>query len=145
MNGRGHWRTIALVIACALIAACSEAPNPTGPAFSGRLFFLSGGGEKGADLAELQSAQTTSPGSTNSYQVVTSAILEAVASPDQTRLLYRTADGLVLRDFGTGAVKSLVNGLNGCLAWAPDGNHFSYLQGNDTSRVKLYVSDTEGK
>jgi hypothetical protein len=129
-------------IVCALLIACTSPPKPAGPTFSGRLFFLSGGGEKGADLDELQLGPA---GSKNSYQVVTSGIFDTAVSPDQTKLLYRTADGLVLRDFTTGAVKSLVKGQGYCLAWAPDGNHFTYLQGNDTSRVKVFTSDIEGK
>jgi len=128
-------------IVCALLTACASPPKPTGPTFSGRLFFLSGGGPQGAELAELQIGPA---GSTNSYQLVTSGIFEAVVSPDQTRLLYRTNDGIRLRDFGTGAVKSLVNGLSSCLAWAPDGNHFSYMQESGDA-YKLYASDTDGK
>jgi hypothetical protein len=130
------------VIVCAVLAACASEPKPTGPTFSGRLFFLSGGGEKGSDLAELQIAPAGSP---NSYQVVTSGVFDYVASPDQTKLLYATTDGVMLRDFGKGGVKSLVKGRSYCLAWATDGNHFSYLQGPDTSQVKLYASDTEGR
>src|SRR5437762_103789 len=82
--------------------------------------------------------------STNHYKIVTSGIFEAVASPDQTKLLYTTKDGIVLRDFGTGAVKSLVKGESLCLAWAPDGNHFSYKQiANNGTR--FYASDLDSK
>ena len=145
MKRPAHWQTTAALIICALVAACSETPRPTGPIFSGHLFFLSGGGEKGADLAELQtSAQGGVVSSAANYQTLTSGILEAVASPDQMRLLYRTKDGIVLRDFGAGAIKSLANGESSCLAWAPDGNHFSYQQmGGDT--IRLYASDIDGK
>ena len=121
--------------------ACTQETKPAEPAFSGRVFFLSGDPAKGADLAELQTAPA---GSTNNYQVVTSGILEAVASPDQTKLLYTTKDGITLRDFGSGAVKALIKGDSTCLAWAPDGNHFSYKQ-KSSEATKLYAADLEGK
>lgn len=127
-------------IAC-LIAGCSQETKPTGPAFTGRLFFLTGDRAKGADLAELTAAP---PGATNNYQVITGGILEAIASPDQTKLLYTTKDGVMLRDFGSGAVKSLIKGDSFCLAWAPDGNHFSYKQ-KPGDTTKLYAADLEGK
>ena len=130
-----------VVLALGLLTACTQETKPSGPTFSGRLFFLSGDKNKGADLAEL----TAAPGGpANNYQVVTSGILEAVASNDQSKLLYATKDGIMLRDFGSGAVKSLVKGDSFCLAWAPDGNHFSYKQkSGDTT--KLYAADLEGK
>src|SRR4051794_23721908 len=127
-------------VVCAFITACTSAPKPTGPTFTGRLFFLSGDRTKGADLAELQAAPA---GATNNYQVVTSGILEAATSPDQTKLLYTTKDGIMLRDFASGAVKSLIKGESSCLAWAPDGNHFSYKQQTGDT-TKLFASDTEG-
>jgi hypothetical protein len=105
------------------------------------LFFLSGDKGNGADLSELTAAPAGSP---NNYQVVTSGVFEAVASPDQTKLLYTTKDGIMLRDFGSGAVKSLIKGDSLCLAWAPDGNHFSYKQKSGET-TKLYASDLEGK
>lgn len=129
------------LIVTALLAGCSQEPQPTGPTFTGRLFFLSGDKARGADLAEFKAG---SPGAAGNYQVVTSGILEALASPDQTKLLYTTKDGIMLRDFGSGAVKSLIKGDSFCLAWAPDGNHFSYKQkSGDTT--KLYAADLEGK
>jgi len=137
----GHWQTTLLLIICALLAACSEPAKQTGPAFSGRLFFLSGDKSKGADLAELQ---TAAAGAANNYQVITSGVFEAVASPDQTKLLYTTKDGIMLRDFAGGAMKSLIKGDSSCLAWAPDGNHFSYKQKSGET-TKLYASDLEGK
>ncbi len=128
------------LIAYLIAAACTQESKPAGPTFSGRLFFLSGDLVKGADLAELQAAPA---GSKNNYQVVTSGILEATVSPDQTKLLYTTKDGIMLRDFGTGAVKSLIKGEQACIAWAPDGNHFSYFpKTGDT--LKLFASDTNG-
>jgi hypothetical protein len=129
------------LVTAALLAACTQESKPAGPTFSGRLFFLSGDNPKSADLAELTAGPA---GKANNYQVVTSGVLEAVASPDQTRLLYTTKEGVMLRDFGTGEVKSLIKGDNSCLAWAPDGNHFSYKQKTGET-TKLYASDLEGK
>jgi hypothetical protein len=132
---------ITIIVASALLIACTQEPKPAGPTFSGRVFFLLVNRDNGADLAELAAAPA---GSTNNYQVVTSGISEPVVSPDQTKLLYTTKDGIMLRDFGSGAVKSLIKGESACLAWAPDGNHFSYKQqAGDTTR--LYASDTDGK
>jgi hypothetical protein len=122
-------------------AACTQETKPVGPNFTGRLFFLSGDRTKGADLAELDAAPAGSP---NNYQVVTSGILEAVASPDQTKLLYTTKDGIMLRDFGSGAMKSLIKGESSCLAWAPDGNQFSYVQ-RSGGATKFYAADSDGK
>ena len=128
-----------LVVITTLVAACTQETKPAGPTFSGRLFFLSGDKGNGADLAEL-----TAGGAANNYQVVTSGVFEAVPSPDQTKLLYTSKDGIMLRDFASGAVKSLIKGDSTCLAWAPDGNHFSYKQ-KAGETTKLYASDTEGK
>ncbi|HEX3083328.1 MAG TPA: hypothetical protein VHP99_02295 [Pyrinomonadaceae bacterium] len=136
---RSHFYLVAIF--CVLFTACAQEPKPAGPKFSGRLFFLSGDRTKGADLEEMTAATNDSA---NPYQVVTSGILEAAASPDQTKLLYATKDGITLRDFGTGAVKSLIKGESSCLAWAPDGNHFSYKQKSGQT-PQLYVSDLEGK
>jgi len=130
-----------LVVITTLVASCTQETKPAGPAFSGRLFFLAGDPAKGADLAELDAVPA---GSTNNYQVVTSGVLEAVASPDQTKLLYTTKEGIMLRDFASGAVKLLVKGYSLCLAWAPDGNHFSYKQKSGEA-TKLYAADLEGK
>src|ERR1041385_3956708 len=129
------------LITTALLAGCTQESKPTGPTLTGRLFFLSGDKTKGADLAELDAAPA---GATNNYQIITSGILEAIASPDQTKLLYTTKEGVMLRDFGSGAVKSLIKGESFCLAWAPDGNHFSYKQKSGDA-TKLYASDLEGK
>ena len=126
---------------CTLLAACSETPKSTGPKFTGRLFFLSGNRATGADLFELRPAAT---GSGSDDQIITSGVFEAAGSPDQTKLLYTTKDGITLRDFGGGAVKSLVKGESFCIAWAPDGNHFSYKQKSGET-TKLYSSDLDGK
>jgi hypothetical protein len=129
------------LIAYVMASACTQESKPTGPTLTGRLFFLSGDKTKGQDLAELDAAPA---GATSNYQIVTSGILEAIASPDQTKLLYTTRDGVMLRDFISGAVKSAVKGDSFCLAWAPDGNHFSYKQKSGET-TKLYASDLEGK
>ena len=127
-------------VACVLSSSCSEQPKTSEPKLTGRLLALSGDRTNGLDLLEVSAAPS---GSTN-YQVVTSGIIEAGASPDQTKLLYTTKEGIMLRDFGSGAVKSVIKGDSFCLGWAPDGNHFSYKQkSGDTT--KLYASDLEGK
>jgi len=69
--------------------------------------------------------------------------------------LYATKDEILLRDLRTGDVKPLVKGENYCLAWSPDGNHFSYKQKSGVKEkapiseagapTKLYVSDLNGK
>ena len=141
-----------VIIACALISACTHEPSPVGPRFTGRLLLLAGENPNGADLFELSAAPG---GSTYNYSLVTSGVFEAAASPDRTRLLYTTKDGIQLRDLRTGAVKPLVKGENYCLAWAPDGNRFSYKQKSPATEkapanaagapTKLYVSDLDGK
>lgn len=122
-----------------ILAACTQEIKPSGPTFSGRLFFLAGDKTNGADLSEL-----TAGSPVNNFQVVTSGVIEAVASPDQTKLLYTTKDGIMLRDFASGAVKSLSKGESSCLAWAPDGNHFSYKQKSGET-TKLFAADLEGR
>ena len=129
-----------VIICCALIAACTHPTSPAGPKFKGRLLLLAGDNPTGADLFELSAAST---GPTYNYSVVAKGVFEAAASPDQTRLLYTTKDGILLRDLRTGAVKPLISGENYCLAWSPDGNRFSYKQRG--SRTGLYVSDLDGK
>src|SRR5207245_1921759 len=62
----------------------------------------------------------------------------------QTHLLYATKDEIGLRDLRSGAVRSLVKGASVCLAWAPDGEHFSYQQQSDRS-TKFYVSNLDGQ
>jgi hypothetical protein len=116
------------------------------------LLLLAGDNANGADLYELSAAPT---GSTYNYSIVTKGVFEAAASPDRTRLLYTTKDEILLRDLRTGDVKPLVRGDNYCLAWAPDGNHFSYKQkppakekaptSESGSPTKLFVSDLDGK
>ena len=138
---------ISCALICVLIAACTRQTSPVGPKFSGRLLLLAGETTNGADLLELSAAPT---GSTYNYSLITSGVFEAAPSPDRTRLLYTTKDGILLRDLRTGAVKSLVKGEhNYCLAWSPDGNRFSYKQKSPAGAAgpgpKLYVSDLDGK
>jgi hypothetical protein len=140
-----------VISACALLSACARETTPAGPKFTGRLLLLAGDNPNGADLIELTAASD----STYKYTRLTDGVFEAVASPDQTRLLYATKDEILLRDLRTGNVKSLVKGDNYCLEWSPDGNRFSYKQklptnekapeGETASRSKLYVSDLEGR
>lgn len=127
------------LIACWLTAGCSEPPKPTGPKFTGRVLLLTGDPSTGADLAEL-----TQAGDSYNLTTLTAGVKEAVASPDQMRLLYATKDEINLRDLASGAVTPLVKGEGACLAWAPDGNRFSY-QERAGSSTKLYVADLDGK
>lgn len=130
--------TLLLVFA----AACTQEIKRPAPKFSGRLFLLSGDRTSGADLLEVAAGPD---GSTNNYQVVTSGVREAVASPDQNRLLYTIKDEIMVRDFASGgAAKSLAKGDSFCLTWAPDANHFSYKQKTGAG-TKLYESDLDGK
>ena len=87
------------------------------------MLLLTGDPTAGAALAEL-----TQAGDGYNLATLTAGVKEAVASPDQTRLLYATKDEISLRDLASGSVTSLVKGESACLAWAPDGNHFSYQQ-----------------
>jgi hypothetical protein len=100
---------------------------------------LTGDPTQGAALAEL-----TQAGDGYNLATLTTGVKEAVASPDQTRLLFATKDEISVRDLAKGSVTSLVKGESTCLAWAPDGNHFSYQQKSGSS-TKLLVADLEGK
>jgi WD40 repeat protein len=122
-----------------MIAACSQKTAPVGPKFKGRLLLLSGDAATGKDLLEL----TAGPNDTFNYTTLTSGVIEAAASPDQTQLLYATKDDIRLRDLGTGRVKPLIKGQGYCLAWSPDSKRFSYKQRNESS-IKLFASDLEG-
>jgi hypothetical protein len=122
-----------------LVGCSSEAPKKTGPKFSGRVLLLTGDTSKGAALAEL-----TQSGDGFNLATITPGVNEAVATTDETRLLYATKDEISSRDLKSGAVKSLVKGESVCLAWAPDGNHFSYQQ-RSSGATKFYVSDLDGK
>jgi len=128
------------LIAWALLAGCSSGPpKHSGPKFTGRVLLLTGDASKGAALAEL-----TQSGDGFNLATITPGVTEAVATLDETRLLYATKDEISSRDLKSGAMKSLVKGESVCLAWAPDGNHFSYEQ-RAGSTTKFYLSDLEGK
>jgi hypothetical protein len=136
-------KTLAFVIiCCALIAACTQPTAPVGPKFSGRVLLLARDKINGADLVELSASPTDS---TYNFSIITKEVFEAAASPDRSRLVYATKDGILLRDLVTSDVKSLVKGRSFCLAWAPDGKHFSYKEGSEGERAKLYASDLDGK
>ena len=139
MNRRNQCLIGACLVACWLIAACSEPPKPSGPKFTGRVLLLTGDPSTGAALAEL-----TQAGEGYNLATLTTGVKEAVASPDRARLLFATKDEISLRDIAGGSVTSLVKGESTCLAWAPDGNHFSYQQKSGNS-TKLFVADAAGK
>ena len=134
-------RVVILVIFCALISACSQAPERPAPKFTGRLILLTGDDTHGADLVEL------TPSSTGSGYVINTlahGVFEARQNPDQTQLLFASKDEIALRDLHSGAVKSLIKGQSYCLAWSPDGKRFSYKE-RQPATTKLYVADLEGK
>ena len=138
MNRRRQGLIGACLIAGVITTACSEPPKPSGPKFKGRVLLLTGDPSTGAALAEL-----TQAGDGYNLATLTPGVKEAVASLDQTRLLYATKDEISVRDLASGSVTSLVKGESACLAWAPDGNHFSYQQRSGNS-TKLYVADVTG-
>jgi len=140
VNQLGLCRIVVLIILSTLIGACSQETKPTAPKFTGRLLLLSGDPTNGANLAELTVADAG-----NNLATITGGVFEAVPSPDQTRLLYTTKDEIMLRDLRNGGVKSLVKGDSFCLAWAPDGNHFSYRQRSTAGATKLFESDLNGQ
>ena len=129
-----------------MIAACTRKKEWTGPKFSGRLLVVSQL-ETHSDLIEI----TPGPNSTYNQTVIVSRVWQAVASPDQTLLLYTTMDGIFLRDLSKGTVKQLapgVEGGNNCLAWSPDSKRFSFRSDESShpaARTHLYVSDLDGK
>jgi hypothetical protein len=102
--------------------------------------FLGGDNATGKSLIEL----TTGPNDTFNFTIITTSVFEAVASTDQTQLLYATKDEILVRDLRTGGVKPLIKGAGYCLAWSPDGKRFSYKQASE-SHTKLYTSDLDGK
>jgi len=139
VNQSGLCRVAILIISCALISACSQETKTPAPKFTGRLLVLSGDPSSGANLAELTAANAG-----NNLATITAGVFEAAPSPDQTRLLYTTKDEIILRDLKSGATKSLVKGESSCLAWATDGNHFSYRQKSTAGPTKLFASDLNG-
>src|SRR5256714_5480746 len=124
------------------MGACAQETKTTAPKFSGRLLWLTGDKTNGSDLLELSAAPN---GAISDVSLVTRNVFEAVPSPDQTELLYTTKDEIMLRDLRSGAVKSLIKGDSFCLAWAPDGNHFSYKQRSAAGPTKLFESDLNGQ
>ena len=142
-----RFHIISAIILCSMIAACTRKSEWTGPKFSGRLLVLARDGDLNSDLIEI----TLGANSTYNHTVITSGVFYAAASPDQTRLLYSTRDGIFLRDLSKGAVKQLApraEGGNYCLAWSPDSNRFSFRSSEShqpAARAHLYVSDLDGK
>jgi hypothetical protein len=136
----GICRIAILVILSALIGACTQETKTNAPKFTGRLLVLSGDPAKGANLAELTAADAG-----NNLTTITPGVFEAAPSPDQTRLIFTTKDEIMQRDLRSGTVKSLVKGDSFCLAWAPDGNHFSYRQKSTAGPTKLFTSDVNGQ
>ena len=130
---------IVIAITAIFLLACSSPPPKTGPKFTGRVWLLNGDATAGANLSEL-----TAAGEGFNLAPLVSGVLEAAASPDQTRLLYATKDEIMLRDVRSGETKSVVKGQSYCFAWAPDGNHFSYKQ-KSGSGWKIYAADLTGK
>ena len=131
-----------------MIAACTRKKEWTGPKFTGRLLVVAEEFDgTDSDLIEI------TPGANSTYNqtVITSGVFSATASPDQTRLLYTTRDGIFLRDLSKGTVKKLAPGADGgnyCLAWSPDSNRFSFRSSEGPRRAErahLYVSDLDGK
>lgn len=140
MNRLRFFLIVLSLVACTALAACSsEPPKRSGPKFTGRVLLLTGDTSKGAALAEL-----TQSGDGFNLTTITEGVTDAAASPDQARLLYATKEEVSSRDLKSGAVKSLAKGESACLAWAPDGNHFSYQQ-RSGGATKFYVSDLDGK
>jgi hypothetical protein len=142
-----RFHIISAIILCSMIAACTRKREWAGPKFSGRVLVLARDSDLNSDLIEI----TPGPNSTYNQTVITSGVFSAVASPDQTRLLYSTRDGVFLRDLRSGVVKQLAppaGGSNTCLAWSPDSNRFSFRSSEShekSARARLYVSDLDGK
>jgi hypothetical protein len=138
---------ISVIILCSMVAACTRKKEWTGPKFGGRLLVLAQDWDIHSDLLEI----TPGPNSTNNYTVITSGIFEAAASPDQTRLLYSTREGLFLRDLRSGVDKQIApsaGGSNRCLAWSPDSKRFAFRAAESherAARANLYFSDLDGK
>ena len=138
---------ICVIILCSMIAACAPKSEWRGPKFIGRLLVLARDGDLNSDLIEI----TPGANSTYNHIVITSGVFYAAASPDQTRLLYSSRDGIFLRDLGSGVVKQLAPSAGGsyrCLAWSPDSNRFSFRSSESnqrSARASLHVSDLDGK
>src|SRR5438477_11215280 len=109
MHTLRYYVGIALV-ACALIGACSEAPQRPQLKFTGRLILLTGG----AGSATLMELTPTADGKSYDVSTIAGGVSEATATADQTQLLYAAKDEIALRDLHTNAVKSLVKGAGFC-------------------------------
>jgi hypothetical protein len=138
-KARNHFYLFAIF--CVLFTACTQEPKPAGPKFSGRVLFLTGDPANGSNLVELTPAAA---GGTYNLATITGGVVEAVASPDQSRLLYATKEDVGVRDLRSGNAKSLIKGESFCLAWATDGSHFSYKQ-KFGATTKLFAADLDGK
>src|SRR2546421_201617 len=112
------------LLACVLIGACSQAPQRPPLKFTGRLILLSGG----AGSATLMELTPAADGQSYDLSTIAGGVSEAMASADQTQLLYATKDEITLLDLHTNVVKSLVKGEGFCISWSPDGKRFSYKQ-----------------
>ena len=134
-------RCCLVIFICALLGACSKPTERPPLTFTGRLLLLSGGASNGADLMELTAAPE---GQSYGLSTIASGVLEAAGNGDQSQLLYATKDEIALRDLHSGALKSIIKGEAFCLAWSPDGQHFSYKQ-KQGAATRLYVSDLDGK
>lgn len=128
-----------------MIPACNRKRAWTGPKFSGRLLVLARDWDLHADLIEI----TPGPDSTYNQTVILSDVFSATASPDQTRLLYSSRDGLFVRDLRSGDVEQMApaaGGSNRCLAWSPDNKRFSFRSSEShqrTAKATLYVADLD--
>jgi hypothetical protein len=136
---------VSLIIVCSMIAACTRKRAWTGPQFSGRLLVMAQDWDLHSDLIEI------TPGSDSNYNqsIIIRDVFYATASPDQTRLLYSTRDGLFVRELRSGDVEQIVpaaGGTNRCLAWSPDGKRFSFRSSEShqrTAKATLSVADLD--
>src|ERR1041384_1409063 len=108
---------IALTLMTAFLSACSETPPRPAAKFAGRLLLLSGTGANGADLIELAPSPD---GKSYNLSTLTSGVIDATASADQTELLYTTKSEIGIRDLHSGANKSIVKGEGYYLPGPPD-------------------------
>jgi hypothetical protein len=128
-----------------MMLACIHKQTSNGPKFSGRLLVMAQDGDLHSDLIEI----TPGPDSTYNQSTIIRDAFYATASPDQTRLLYSTRDGLFVRELRSGDVEQIVpaaGGTNRCLAWSPDSKRFSFRSSESdqpTAKATLYVADLD--
>ena len=134
-----RFQIIAALVCAALLAACSSPPPKPPPKFTGHLLLLAGEDPNNRTLFEL----TERPESAFLVRIA-EGVLEAVATPDRSRILFATKDDIRLYTLDGMDTKTLVTGSSFCLAWSPDGQRFSYKQSSG-ARTTLYVSDLGGK